>query len=86
MYHDIGIVEVNGWRGKVNRKKISRICHVISIALVIAFAVKCAIDYAAYSPVSNSAPFSLWVEGNALQFLIPALLVFVIGSVQRKNS
>ena len=23
MYHDIGIVEVHGWRGKMNRKKIS---------------------------------------------------------------
>lgn len=70
---------------KMNRKNISRICNVVSIALVIAFAVKCAIDYAAYSPMSNSAPFSLWVEMNAFLFLLPALLVFVIGRVLRKK-
>ena len=70
---------------KMNRKKISRICHVVSIVLVIAFVVKCAVDYAAYSPVSNSAPFSLWVEMNAFLFLLPAILVFVIGRVLRKK-
>lgn len=69
----------------MNRKKISRFCHVISIALVIAFAVKCAVDYAAYSPMSNSAPFSLWVEMNAFLFLLPAIIVFVIGRVLRKK-
>ena len=69
----------------MNRKKISRICHVISIALVITFAVKCAVDYAAYSPVSNSAPFSLWVEVNAFLFLLPAIIVFLIGRVLRKK-
>lgn len=69
----------------MDRKKISRICNVISIALVIAFAVKCAVDYAAYSPVTTSAPFSLWVEVNAFLFLLPAILVFVIGIVLRKK-
>ena len=70
---------------KMDRKKIARICHVISIALVITFAVKCAVDYAAYSPVTNSAPFSLWVEANAVLYLLPALLVFVIGRAVRKK-
>lgn len=69
----------------MDRKKIARICNVISIALVIAFAVKCAVDYAAYSPVSNSAPFSLWVEVNAFLFLLPAIIVFVIGRVLQKK-
>lgn len=75
---------MNGGK-KMNRKKISRICHVVSIALVIAFAVKCAVDYAAYSPVSNSAPFSLWVEMNAFLFLLPAIIVFAIGRALRKK-
>lgn len=69
----------------MNRKKISRFCNVVSIALVIAFVVKCGVDYAAYSPMTTSAPFSLWVEVNALQFLLPAILVFVIGRVLRKK-
>lgn len=72
-------------RGKMDRKKISRICNVVSIVLVIAFAVKCGVDYAAYSPVSNSAPFSLWVEMNAFLFLLPAIIFFVIGRVLRKK-
>ena len=66
-------------------KKISRICRVVSIALVIVFAVKCAVDYAAYSPTTTSAPFSLCVEVNAFLFLLPAIIVFVIGSVLQKK-
>ena len=69
----------------MDRKKISRICNVVSIVLVIAFAVKCAVDYAAYSPMSNSAPFSLWVEMNAFLFLLPAIIFFVIGRVMQKK-
>lgn len=69
----------------MDRKKISRICNVVSIVLVIAFAVKCAVDYAAYSPVTTSAPFSLRVEVNAFLFLLPAILVFAIGRVLRKK-
>lgn len=69
----------------MDRKKISRICNVVSIVLVIAFAVKCAVDYAAYSPMSNSAPFSLWVEMNVLLFLLPAIIFFVIGRVMQKK-
>ena len=75
---------INGGN-KMNRKKISRICNVVSIVLVIAFAVKCGVDYAAYSPVSNSAPFSLWVEMNAFLFLLPGILVFAIGRVLREK-
>ena len=69
----------------MDRKKISRICNVVSIVLVIAFAVKCAVDYAAYSPVTTSAPFSLRGEVNAVLFLLPAILVFAIGRVLRKK-
>ncbi len=69
----------------MDRKKISRICNVVSIVLVIAFAVKCGVDYAAYSPVSNSAPFSLWVEMNAFLFLLPAIIFFAIGRVMQKK-
>lgn len=69
----------------MDRKKISRICNVVSIVLVIAFAVKCGVDYAAYSPVSNSAPFSLWMEMNTFLFLLPAIIVFAIGRVLRKK-
>lgn len=69
----------------MDRKKISRICNVVSIVLVIAFAVKCGVDYAAYSPVSNSAPFLLWVEMNTFLFLLPAIIVFAIGRVLRKK-
>ena len=69
----------------MDREKISKFLNVISIALVIAFAVKCAVDYAAYSPVTNSAPFSLRVEMNAFLFLLSAVLVFAIGRVLRKK-
>lgn len=68
-------------REAVGMKRITaaKVCNILSLALLLCFIVNTAIDYAGYSTTLNSAPFYLWVIVNAAYFVIPAIIVFVVG-------
>ena len=67
------------------KKSLPMICNIVSGGLVVAFAVKSIVDYSQYSSTFNSAPFSTWVLLNALYFLVPAALVFGVGTMVKKK-
>lgn len=69
----------------MNRKNISLICNIISLILVIVFAVKTAVDYSKYDSLVNSAPFSVWIMINAIYFIIPAFIIFIAGCIIGKK-
>lgn len=67
---------------------ITKMCNVISIILLVCFIVKTIIDYTQYSSTLNSAPFYVWVIANALYFVLPATIVFIVGliiKIKNKN-
>ena len=65
----------------MKKEFISKICNILSIALVIIFIIKNIIDYNQYNSMSNSAPFYLYIIVNAVSFLLPALIFFIISIV-----
>ena len=67
------------------KKYIPMICYVVSAVLAIIFIIKSIFDYSNYSAIENSAPFSAWVLVNALYFIIPAIIVFVVGLIVKKK-
>ena len=67
------------------KTKLTMVCNVVSMILVVLFAVKSIIDYTQYKTTLNSAPFYVWILMNALYFIIPAILVFVIGFIAKKK-
>lgn len=69
----------------MNKKKLSTICNIVSIVLVITFVIKSVINYFQYNPMTNSAPFYVWIITNALFLLIPALLIFTVGYIINKH-
>ena len=60
-------------------------CLIISVILVVVFIFKTVIDYLQYDEMVNSAPFYLWVVVNGIHFIIPAVILFVIGIVIGKR-
>ena len=68
------------------KQKVPMICNIVSLILLIVFVIKSIVDYTQYSTSLNSAPFYLWVLVNALFLVIPAIILFVIGFVVRRNS
>ena len=67
------------------KKKLPKVCWIVSAVLVVAFVIKTIVDYTQYSADFNSAPFSVWILVNALYFIIPAIIVFVIGFIVKKK-
>lgn len=67
------------------KKKITTICKVLSVVLVITFIVLNIIDYVNYNPMVTSAPYYVNLLVNALFLLIPAVIVFIIGIIIEKR-
>lgn len=67
------------------KKKISTICKVLSVVLIIAFIVLSIIDYINYNPTVTSAPYYVNLIINASFLLIPAIIVYVIGIIIEKR-
>lgn len=66
-------------------KKLPMTCYIVSTVLVIVFVIKSIVDYTQYLADFNSAPFSVWLLMNALYFIVPAIIVFVIGFIAKKK-
>ena len=73
-------------------KKIDwkRICYVASLILVLVFVIRVILDYINYDAMVNSAPFSVFILVEAINFIVPALLLFIagliIGKIKNKNN
>ena len=61
-----------------------KICNLISAILVACFFVNTLIDYTRYS-IADSAPFSLTIMLNAIVFLLPAVIMFIVGIVLKRK-
>lgn len=73
-------------KGVIMKKiNISKICNIVSVALIIIFIIKSIIDYFQYSSIINSAPFYAWIIVNTLYFIVPAIVIFIIGIIVGKN-
>ena len=67
------------------KKKVPMICNIVSVVLVIAFIVNNVVDYSKYTSTLNSAPFYVWILANALYLIIPAIILFAVGAIIKKN-
>ena len=63
-----------------------KICYGLSILLVIGFIINTIIDYSRYNSTLNSAPFYLWIIVNAIYFIVPAIIVLIVGLVIKKKT
>ena len=67
------------------KMKISTICKVLSVVLIIAFIVLNIIDYVNYNPIVTSTPYYVNLIINALFLLIPAITVYIISIIVEKR-
>ena len=64
----------------------NKICYVISTTLLVAFVIKLLRDTYVYNTTLNSAPFYIWVVVDIIYFIIPAIILLVIGKVVQKKT
>ena len=66
--------------------RISKWCNVISLVLIVCFIIKTSFDYGKYSCTLTSAPFDIWILVNALYFVLPALIIFILGIIKKRKN
>ena len=61
-------------------------CYTLSVLLVIGFIINTIIDYSRYNSTLNSAPFYLCIIVNTICFIVPAIIVLIVGLVIKKKT
>lgn len=69
----------------MKKENIYKFFYVISIFLIICFTIRLGVDYSKYNPYSNSAPFYANVIGRIVEFIIPSIIVFIVGKIMKKK-
>ena len=65
--------------------KIIRIFNLCSIFLILCFFIKTIVEYFQYNDQLNSAPFYLWIIVNAMMFILPAIILFIIRKIMERK-
>ena len=69
----------------MKKTNVSKICHIISLLLVLGFIIHTVVDYTRYNSTLNSAPFYIGIIINAVCFIVPAILTWLAGVVIKKR-
>lgn len=65
----------------MKKEDIYKFLYAISIFLIISFAVILKIDYSKYNTYNNSAPFYALIIVRTIEFLVPSIILFIIGKI-----
>ncbi len=66
------------------KKYIKRVIYILIVLLIITFGVKSVLDYTKYTE-ANSAPFYVFILVNAIVYIAPAIMLFVISKIITKK-
>ncbi len=68
------------------KKNMLRIMYILIVLLLITFGVKSVLDYMKYTE-ANSAPFYVFILVNAIVYIAPAIMIFVVAKIisRKKN-
>ncbi len=77
--------KIEGEDMKMNQTKIYKALYIASVLLIILFFACLGMDYFNYDTSSNSAPFYAFILERGLEFILPSILVFILGVFLRKK-
>ncbi len=69
----------------MKKENLYKFLYLVSIVLIIVFAIILVIDYKNYDAITNSAPFSADIIVRGLEFVLPSFIIFIIGLVCKKK-
>ena len=65
----------------MKKEKLLKICNFVAFIFALSFLLKLVRDYVVYTTTLTSAPFYVWIIADAVQYLMPAAFVFLIGRI-----
>ncbi len=69
----------------MRKENINKLLYAISILLIIAFVIIIVADYFKYDNLNNSAPFYVFIITRMIEFIMPSVVIFIIGRMTKKK-
>lgn len=69
----------------MKKENIYKFLYVVSIFLVIGFAIRVGVDYFKYDSYNNFAPFYVFILERLIEFIIPSIIVFIVAKITKKE-
>ncbi len=69
----------------MKKENIYKILYLVSILLIIGFLIRLGVDYFKYDNINNSVPFYMFIIFRVLEFILPSIILFIIGKVIKKK-
>ena len=63
----------------MNHDKLIKVCNMAAFIFALSFGIKLVRDLIVYHTTLNSAPFWVWIAAAAVQYLMPAACLFLVG-------
>lgn len=65
----------------MKKENIYKFLYTVSLFLIIGFVIRLGVDYFKYDNTNNSAPFYTLIIERLIEFIIPSIIVFIVGKV-----
>lgn len=69
----------------MKKENINRLLYCISLILIIGFCIRIGADYFTYDSSNNSAPFYTFIIVRILEFILPSVILFIVGKLVKKK-
>ena len=69
----------------MKKENIHKFIYIVWIFLVIGFAIRLGVDYFKYDNTNNSAPFYAFIIERVVEFIVPSMVLFIVGKVMKKK-
>ena len=63
----------------MKKENIYKFLYAVCILLIIGFCIRIGIDYSKYNQITNSSPFYIFIIVRTIEFILPSIIVFIIG-------
>jgi len=69
----------------MKKENIYKFLYIVSVFLIIGFAIRLGVDYFKYDTHSNSSPFYVFVIERVVEFIIPSIIVFIVAKIAKNK-
>lgn len=69
----------------MKKENIYKFLYTVCIFLILGFAIRLGVDYFKYDNINTSAPFYALIIIRVIEFIIPSVIVFIVGKVMKKK-
>ena len=69
----------------MKKENIYKFLYTVSIFLIIVFFIRLGIDYLNYDTYNNSAPFYAYIIERVVEFIVPSIILFIVGIFCKKK-